>query len=62
MVIALWVGEITSNGYQDVEFLPSLTSFSTTFLRNGVRGESLRTATCPKTVVEDNQGHTLSEI
>ena len=38
-------------GFQDVAFLPSPASFSTTFLINCGRGESLRTATCIVTVV-----------
>ena len=42
-------------GFQDVAFLPSIASFSTTFLKNCGRGESLRATTCPTTVVVGKQ-------
>ena len=38
-------------GFYDVVFLPSQASFSATFQKNCVRGESLVTITCLKTVV-----------
>ena len=38
-------------GFQDVVFLSSRASYSTTFLKNCGRGESLGTTTCLKTVV-----------
>ena len=41
---------------QDVAFLPSRDSFSTTFVKNCGRGESLRTTTCLKTVVRVSKG------
>ena len=37
-------------GFQDVVFLSSRGSFSTTFLKNCVRGEALRAATCLATM------------
>ena len=37
--------------FQEVSFLPSRGSFSTTFLINCGKDESLRTTTCSKTVV-----------
>ena len=43
-------------GFQDVAFLPSKASLPTTFHTNCGRGESLRTTTCPKTVVGGKQG------
>ena len=48
--------------FQDVEFLPSRARFSTTFLKNCGRGESLRTTTCPKTVVGGKQSHAPCKI
>ena len=44
-------------GFQDVAFLPTKSSFSTTFLKNRGRGESLVTTTCPKTLVKEKQKH-----
>ena len=44
-------------GFQDVELLPS-----TTLLKHCGRGESLETATCPKTVVGGKQGHAPCKI
>ena len=43
-------------GFRDVAFLPSRASFSSTFLTNYDRGESLRTATSLKTVVGVSKG------
>ena len=44
-------------GFQDVVFLFSEASFTTTtFLGNCGRGERLRTITCPKSVVEVCKG------
>ena len=43
-------------GFQDVAFLPFRASYSTTFLLNCRRGESLETITCLKTVVVDSKG------
>ena len=43
--------------FQDVVFLPCRDSFSTTFLKNGGRGEGLGTTTCLITVVWGKQGH-----
>ena len=37
-------------GFQDVVFLPSRACFSTTFLKNCGRGDSLRTTTCLRNV------------
>ena len=48
-------------GFQIAEFLPQA-SFSTTFLKNYGRGESLRTATCPKIMVGGKQGHASCKI
>ena len=47
---------------QDVEFLLSRASYSTTFLKNCGRGERIRSNTCPKTVVGDKQGHAPRRI
>ena len=44
-------------GFQDVAFLHSKSSFSTTFLKNRGRGESLVTTTCLKTLVKGKQKH-----
>ena len=41
---------------QGVAFLPSRATFYTTFLHNCGRGESLKTTTCPKTVVGVSKG------
>ena len=43
--------------FQDVAFLPSRASLSTTCLKNCGRGECFKTTTCPNTVVEGMQGH-----
>ena len=43
-------------GFQDVAFLPSQASFSTTFLINRSRGEDLGTIACVKTVVGVSKG------
>ena len=48
--------------FQDVAFLNSRASFSTTFPRNCGRGESPRTAKLPKTVIGDNQGHAPCQL
>ena len=48
--------------FQDVAFLPSRTRFSTTFLKNCGRDESLGTTTCLKNVVGGKQGHALCNI
>ena len=50
-----WVGELII-GSHDVAFLPSRASFSTTFLKNCGRGESLRTTTCLEAVVGVSTG------
>ena len=44
-------------GFQDVAFLSTRSSFSTTFHKNCGIVESLRTTTYPKTVVVGKQGH-----
>ena len=49
-------------GFEDVAFLPSQASFSTTFLKNCGRSVSLGTTTCPKTVVGGKQGHAPSKM
>ena len=49
-------------GFHDVVLLPSRASFSTTFLKNCGRGESLVTTTCHKTVVGGRQGHAPCRI
>ena len=49
----MWVGELLM-GFQDVVFLPSLASFSSTFL---IVVEKLGTTTCLKTVTGGKQGH-----
>ena len=49
-------------GFQDVAFLPSPASFPPLYLKSSVRGESLGTATCYKTVVGGKQGYTPSKI
>ena len=49
-------------GFQDVVLLPSRASFSTTFLKNCGRGESLGTTTCLITVVGGKQGHARCKI
>ena len=49
-------------GFQDVAFMPSQASFSTTFLKKCGRGESLGTTTCLKTVVGGKQGHAPCKI
>ena len=41
-------------GFQDAAFLYA--RFSVTFLKNSGRGQSLRTTTCPETVVGVNKG------
>ena len=48
-------------GFQDVAFLPTQASCSTTFHKNCGRGESLWTTTCPITVVGGKQGHAPSK-
>ena len=47
---------------QDVVFLPSKASFSTTFLLNCGASKSLRATTCLKTVVGGKQGHAPCKI
>ena len=49
-------------GFHDIVFLPTRASFSTTFLKYCSRGESLRTTTCPKTVIWGKQWHARSKI
>ena len=49
-------------GFQDVLCLSSRASFSTTFLKNCGRGESLGNTTCPKTVVGGRQGYATCKI
>ena len=48
--------------FQDVAFLSSQASFSTTFLKNCGSGECLWTTTCLKTMVEGKQGHACCKI
>ena len=48
--------------FLDVAFLPSLASFSTTFHKNCGKGDSLRTTSCLRTVVEAKQGHAPYKI
>ena len=43
-------------GIHDAAFLPSRATMSTTFHKSCGRGESLRTTTCPKTVVGVSKG------
>ena len=47
---------------QDVVFLPSRASFSTTFLKSCSTCEGLGTSTLLKTVARGRQGHTPSGI
>ena len=49
-------------GFQDVAFLSSRASFSTTFLKNRTRGENLRITICHKTVVGGKQVHDPCEM
>ena len=56
-----WVVELLI-GFPDVALLPSRDSFSTTFLRNCGRGESLMITTCPKTAVGGKQGDATCKI
>ena len=49
-------------GFQDVAFLPSRASFSTTFLRNHGRSESIRTTACLISVGSGNQGYAHCKI
>ena len=48
--------------FHDVAFLPSRASFSTTFLKNCGRGESLRNTTYLITVFRGKQGHSPCKI
>ena len=48
--------------FQDVAFLPSKASFSSTFLRNNGRGEGFCITRCAKTVVGGKQGHAPCRI
>ena len=48
--------------FQHVAFLPSPASFSSTFLKNCGRGESLGITTCLNNVVGGKQGHALCKI
>ena len=50
-----WVGKLLMC-FQDVAFLPSGASFSTTFLENCGTGDSLGTITCLKAVVGVSKG------
>ena len=43
-------------GFQNVAYLPSRANSSTTFLTICGRGESLRTTTCPKTMIGASKG------
>ena len=43
-------------------YLTSQACFSTTFLKNCCRGDSLRTTTCPKTVFGGKQWHAPCKI
>ena len=43
--------------FQHAAFLPSLASFSTTFIVNGGSGERVVTTTCLITVVGAKEGH-----
>ena len=54
-IYLLWVGELLVC-FQDVMFLPSCASSSTTFLNNCGEGECLVTTTCVKTVVGVSKG------
>ena len=49
-------------GFQNVAFLSSRVSFSTTCLRNCGRGENVGIATCDKTEVGVRQGHAPYKI
>ena len=49
-------------GFQDVAFLPSRASYSSTFLNNCGRGKSLGNTTCLKTAVGCKQGHAPCKI
>ena len=55
------VGEVLM-GFQDVAFLPSPVSFSTTCLKNCGGGKNLGTTTCLRTVVGGRQRHTPRKI
>ena len=54
-VVLFWVGELLM-GFRDLAILPSSASISITFLKNCGICESLRTTTCPKTVVGVSKG------
>ena len=56
-----WVGEFLL-AFQDVALLPSWGSFSTTFLNDCGRGESLVYTTCLKTVDWGRQGSAPCEV
>ena len=49
-------------GFLEIAFMPSRASFSTTFLKNCGRCESLWTTTCLKTAVGVKQGHAPCRI
>ena len=49
-------------GFQDVAFLSSRASFSTTFLKNHTRGENLGITICLKTVVGGKQVYDPCEM
>ena len=49
-------------GFQDVAFLPSCVSFTTSFKKNCGRGEGFRTTTCFRIVVEGKQGYASCKI
>ena len=49
-------------GFQDVVFLSSIASFSTTFLKNCDGGKGHGTTTCLEIVVVGKQGHVSCKI
>ena len=55
-------GRLDPMSFQDVAFLPSRNSFSTTFVKNCGRGGSLRITTCLITVVGGKQGRAPCNI
>ena len=55
-IFHMWQGSSQLIGCQDVAFLPSKASFSTTFLKNCGRDESLGATTCHETVVVVSKG------
>ena len=61
MVKEIWVGQLKVS-YQEVAFLPSQANVSTTFLKNSGGCVSLRTTTCPTTLVAVNKGMPTCKI